>query len=74
MGNITDREYDSIIDSMKDINEEMKRLTGKVGNLSDRLLKIETVAQVAMWLVGTGGLTMIISGIIFIFKMLTKSE
>jgi len=71
MTTMTAREYKSLTDSMKEINRKIDGVVDKVGNLSDRLIKLETVFKLAFWAVSASGLIGSILGIIHIFKALT---
>lgn len=72
MTTMTAREYKSLTDSMKEINSKIDRLGEKVGNLSDRLIKLETVFKLAFWAVSASGLLGSILAIIHIFKAVTN--
>lgn len=70
MTTMTAREYKALQDSMKEIKNNINTLSEKVGNLSDRLIKLETVFKLAFWAVSASGLIGSILGIIHIFKAL----
>ena len=72
MTTMTAREYKALQDSMKEIKNNINTLSEKVGNLSDRLIKLETVFKLAFWAVSASGLIGSILGIIHIFKALTN--
>jgi len=68
---MTAREYKALTDSMKEIHKKIDGVVDKVGNLSDRIIKLETVFKLAFWAVSASGLIGSILGIIHIFKALT---
>jgi len=70
MANLTAREYKFLTDTMNEIKTKLGKLDDRVGNLSDRILKMETVFKLAFWAVGASGLLGSILGLIHIFKAL----
>jgi hypothetical protein len=72
MGSVTDREYNLLLSSMSKFDKKIDGIVDKVGNLSDRLIRLETFLNIAIGIVSSGAITGIIAGIIYIFKALTK--
>lgn len=55
---------------MEKLEKKLDGVVTKVGDLSDRLIRLETVFKLAFWAVGASGLLGSILGIIHIFKAL----